>query len=251
MIEIKLQQTEKLAKFFIPEKWEEIPAKVLLQITPALYRDNANSKIEILKLFVPNKARKLFFKLDAENVYSLTQLLDWLFETPITSPLIPFFKLGLMERVYLPSYLLEDMTMLQLAFVDAYFEKIVGGEIHHLDDFVSCICKPKGEVFDEDKAKARLPKIKKLSINEKLFCLLFFSGNKQLLAERYPVLFRKREEDTSENKMPDYKWVGVIWQLAGNLANEKEIQNKNIHNVLGYLCYEHYQKIENGKSNPM
>lgn len=248
-MEIKFILDGSQQKISVPDSWEKLTSEQFNVISPALFRDCENNRIEILKVLCGAKAWKYLKKIDPYQLQQLCTYLNWLYQKDMISHPLKYISVGFWEKLYLPKKFLDDTTFLQFIYADKYFEGLASGDVEMIDKLVSVLCLSKGEKFDSDKCDTRLSKIKKISNNQKLGIVFFFLCCKAQLAKKYSVLFQEREDgEKPQSQTPDYGWLGVAWDLAGSIVNENEVFEKPLHNVLGYLCKKYYDNLKNGNT---
>lgn len=252
MIQIKLQNKT----FFIPSKWEDVSAELILKLSKFALADTPSNRIEVMKIMIPQNVKALFFLLQKEQVYSLTSLLDWVYQTSFDWPMIPSFKSNDGVTFVCPEKFLRKCSIIEYTYADKYYEAVVNGDSSKIDYLILALCRPKrkdkikedewdGDVrerFNPVLIEERVQRITNLSLEFKLYFLLFFMGCKQSLAKKYSPLFRQRDdgEDNNDTKSPNFGWVGVIWELSDGIVNEEKVQFTNLHNIMAYLCKKHY-----------
>ena len=249
MLKVKLNDNE----LSIPQSYEELGKSVVL-LSPFLIRDTVENRIEILKAFFPSKLLPLFYALRDDQVHDLIQYFDWFYDEYFDTPVISVFKVGGIEY-YLPEQYLKRCNVIEYTYADRYFEMVAAGDYSKIDNLILSLCRPKrtdnynevdwdGDVrerFNPVLIEKRLKNMEELSVQFKMYFLLFFIGCKKTLAKKYAPLFRKRDEEDEESpSQPDFGWVGIIWDLAGGIADEEKIQYSKLHNVMAYLCKKHY-----------
>jgi hypothetical protein len=244
----------------IPEKWDDIKPEQWLLVSPYLISDSTANRIDTLKAFVPYKAKDFFFALKPKQLTDLVQLLDWMYDVDnwFDTPYISSFEME-GETYLLPAKYLAYSTVIEYTFADKFFEQIMAGDSTKLDNLILSLCRPKRqdaydlttwdgddrERFNPVLIEYRLEGMKKVDYRMKCFFLLFFIGCKKTLGARYSPLFVEREESEAKPKgIPNFGWVGIIWDLAGNITNEEKVQYSNLHNVMAYLCKKHYDNEE-------
>jgi hypothetical protein len=249
MLEVKLNDE----KISIPQSYEVLGKSVIL-LSPFLIRDTVENRIELLKSFFPQKLLPLFYALRDDQVHDILTYLDWAYDEYFDTPVISVFKVGGIEY-YLPEQYLKRCNVIEYTYADRYFEMVANGDYSKIDNLILSLCRPKradnynevdfdGDVrerFNPVLIEKRLKNMEELSIQFKMYFLLFFIGCKKTLAKKYVPLFRKRDEEEEESSsQPDFGWIGIIWDLAGGIADEEKIQYSKLHNVMAFLCKKHY-----------
>lgn len=251
MLEVKLNDH----KISIPQSYEELGKSVIL-LSPFLIRDTVENRIELLKAFFPQELLPLFYALRDDQVHDLLICIDWAYDEYFDTPVISVFKVGGIEY-FLPEQYLKRCNVIEYTYADKYFEMVAKGDHSKIDNLILSLCRPKRkdnynevdwdgderERFNPVLIEKRLKNMSELSVQFKMYFLLFFIGCKKTLAQKYAPLFRRRDENEEEegkSSSPDFGWVGIIWDLAGGIADEEKVQYSKLHNVMAYLCKKHY-----------
>lgn len=242
-------------EFSLPEKWDDMPAQLIVGVSPFLFQETEKNKIEILKLILPADILPYFFLLDATQLYDLMGVIDWMYESFFPKLYIEGVTADDGEIYLPPEPLMKRSTIIEFAYADKYFEMIANGDSSKINQLLLTLCRPqrkpiidreewngdKREKFNPVLIEERIAKITQVPLAVKMHLLIFFIQVKKQIAQRYAVIFSNRDEDEKKPSGNDFGWVGVIWDLAGGIADEEKIQYTNMHNVMGYLSRQKTQ----------
>lgn len=249
----------KLHSFYLPQNWDEVGTDKLLELSPLLLLDSANNRIEIVKAYAAQSKETLdaFLSLTVQDVYRLTSIIEWVYDTWICKPYFSFFKNDKREKYYLPSETLGNCSVIEYIFADKYFEAIRTGDTNKLNYLLATLCRPRRKNYKPDAVDAdgdirekfnsvlieqRAALMEKVDIRFKLFFLLFFIGCKKELARKFPPIFISAE-DAEVPTSPDFGLIGIVWDLAGGLVEAEKVQNEYLHTVFAYMCKRHYDNL--------
>ncbi len=258
MIRLELKKYGKLHSFYLPETWDEIEQEDMLEMAPFLLKDTPEHRLNIVFAYLPKKVVALFFQLPEAEVYRITSRLDWLYDTCLDKPLIPFFKNDKGKIYHLPAQGLSNCVIVEYVFADKYFEDIRKGDSSKIDALILALCRPQRkdyepdspdydgdirEKFNENLIDSRVKDMKNVDMRLKMYFLLFFMGCKRSLAQKYSPLFAEAEEDSDSITRPDFGFVGIIWELAGGVVNQDKVQFTHLHDIFGFLCKQHFDNL--------
>jgi hypothetical protein len=240
-------------RFDLPDNWGQVSPEKIVKMSQFLLLDNPHNRIEAIKILMPADGLALFLSLYPIQVYEIAARFDWLYSTPIPDkPAIESVQLG-REKYYLPAEWMKNSVLIEFVYADTYLEKVIAGDSSSIDSLILCLCRPKrtdkykkadwnGDVrekFNPELIEERLSLVKNMKVEEKIYILLWFISCKRTFAKRYPVLFTERKMETKP-KQPNFGWLGIIYDLAGDLSNEETIQYKNLHNVFFFMVKKYY-----------
>jgi hypothetical protein len=243
-------------KFRIPQDWKELTESQLLDIIPFVNEDSAECRLNILQNLVPSEALPFVLALhnQHEDLFHLTELLGWMYKTPLCTPVIPVFTLENGMELYLPKDSLENINVIEFVYADSYYTNIAKGISYDIDKLILSLCRPKRPDYDPENpndtsddprekfnptlALARLPLIEDFDYRKKLYFIKFFSDCKEKIAEmpRLQPLF----QGGSKLNIPDYGWSGMLMELSkqGVFGNFEQTQYSNLMNALIYSARE-------------
>lgn len=256
-MEIALQLGEEKAVWLSPENWGEVTQQQWKRIAAFLQEDSPANRIEVAKAFVPKSYLKYFFLLPPEIIYDLTEVIGWMWEEK-SWQCKPFDSFTTESgTVYLlPEWELKRSPIIELAYADAYFEQVRAGNKDMIDNLILSICRPKRPIdplpqddngdlrerFNPVMIELRKKDIANLDEGLKAAILRFFFNCRTAIANRYPVLFKKRiKDDDDDDDEPSAAaqntagWLNIIQSLAPSIVEEEKVQFTNIHNCLVWL----------------
>jgi hypothetical protein len=235
MNQIELKYNNQTEMINIPENWNELSRKQLLYIAKyweawKLLAQNKQSLLRAKSLlfvelmcgstfFNKNRRLELIVQLTNEELYSLTELTNFIFEAnTLTICPIPYIKTAF-RKFYAPNNRLGNITAFEFAFADSFFMKYMdGGELESLELLIATIYRPyalftrKRKAFDRDKINYSLKAVKKLSYAEKQLILLWYMGCRIQIIENNSALFSNENQSSAKNN----GWLPVILALSGD-----------------------------------
>jgi hypothetical protein len=254
MKQVELKRYGKLYSFYLPETWTEIDAAKFIEITPYLLQDTPENRLAILRKFLTKNSFYLYFRLNAVQVYEIAKQIDWMYSEAMAEPIIPFITNQKGTNLYLPTATLGNCVLIEYAFAHFYIQKIMQGDSSYLDFLLVCLCRPeianynpdspnyggdRREKFNPVLIEARVKLIAKIDARYKLYLLLFFIGCQKQLAAKFPAIFAQIEEEVPKEASP-YGLLGTIWDLAGSIDKEEQVQYALLHNTFGFLSHQHF-----------
>jgi len=256
------------ASFQLPSAWDEMTGKQLLFVANLFNRRLSviDFKLKILLHCLAIRP-KLIKRIDPEDAYSLCQSFDFLLkDVTLTRNLIPVIRPGFI-KYYGPSD-----KMLHCSFgeftkahnkLDQYIktrdEKV-------LSEIIAILYRPKKAFWFIRKRltnnrdprrklhdlslKKRTAIFANLDPSIKYGVFLFFTGVLNSLPGQFPNVFRKREDNSEENK---YGWVPLVISLADGKTDDQSLErvlSSNLYNVffgLEQKAIEYFKFLEETK----
>ena len=251
---VELKRYGRLYSFYLPETWTEITEVQLIEIAPHLLQDSPENRLAILRKFLTKNIIYLYFRLNAVQVHEIAKQIDWMYSEAMAEPIIPFITNQKGTKLYLPTATLGNCVMIEYAFAHFYLQKIMQGDSSYLDFLLVCLCRPqradyapdspdyagdRREKFNPVLLDARVQLIQKIDARYKLYLLLFFIGCQKKLAQKFPAIFAQIEDEVPKDASP-YGLLGTIWDLAGSIDKEEQVQYAGLHNTFGFLSHQHF-----------
>lgn len=256
----------------IPQSWDECTDSQALGIATLAMRDSTVNRFVAFKRLLPNHLRHMVHSFSAEQAADIVKLMGWAFSTfptrPINwEPVAPkwwkFWKKPAEAR-YMPDAQGTTLVAIEFHFAETLFRNI-GNSPAALAKFVAVLVRPQkrrydplAHDYDGDRRHRFNPALidvqaeqilEHLPTNYLCYVYLWFLGLKSYLANMYQPLFHAPEEGEEKrqkhNTIPDFGWLGVIFDLAaeGTFGNEEQTQYAYLHNVFTYLCKRYYDRI--------
>lgn len=261
-------------KYSLPSSFAELTQKQLYRVLPFIFNQgnplpsaSANGiktmdiKIFCLLQLMPIP-KKYFYLLSPEQLYDLTQCINFLFtENPSTFIIKQFIHKGI--TWHSPLAKLSSSVIIEYAFADFYFNELAASSqapsTKHqapLDKLIATLYRPAKknldihspdydgdhrEKYNSELTDKRAEQFKNLDPKIKTAILLFFIGCKKQIAAQYPSLFETIASDSS-TEAPNTKhqapnnlnWFILINSLSktGQYGDYQKTQYTNLHIIL-------------------
>jgi len=256
------------ASFQLPSAWDELTRKQLLMVANLFNRKLSviDFKLKVLLhcLAIKEKLRR---RIDPEDAYFLCQSLDFLLkDVSLTRNLIPVIRYRF-TRYYGPSDKMLHCSFGEFTRAHNRLDQYIKTKDEKaLDEIVAILYRPRKcfwfirKHFTSSRDQRR--KLHDLSLKKRtsLFAnldptvkygiFLFFTGVLNSLPGQFPGVFRKREDDNSDNK---YGWVPLVISLADGKTDDESLErvlSSNIYNVffgLEQKAIEYFKFIAESK----
>lgn len=240
----------------LPGHWNELTKEQMIdfctlsrkEISPDVYR------LKLLCLFLGIDS-KLFNRLTAPQVLELTDCLAFLEDISVlTRNLFPVFQNK--ECILAgPADLLLTSTFDEYYFADIYFNLYTKSQ-KESDLDIFCATLYRDEILTDNPDDKRAPfwkynhaetskKLEKFDISLKLFVYYFFWGCKNYIALKFPKVFSKTTDTTTEHDHFEY------YRMINNLNNGDLTNNEYVKRANLYETFTHLEQriIENEKLN--
>ena len=227
--------------FQIPSQWGELSPAQAKQVFKAL---TADSVPQLLKVFIRIPA-EWWAAMPADIVAEIMQLLDWIHQTPMLTPPIPYFRYQF-RWYYLPTAELKSLSCME--FYDAQSalaEKETGKAI-------AILCREKAsdiayikkkddmrKPYNRYEARKRELTFKGLPVWVQYYVLRFVKDSLNHINSTFEFLFRSNSSDSSGYAPEfEYGWMGVFFSVAETAAfgNLDSVLNEFIYDVLFFAC---------------
>ena len=229
-------RTEKL----IPSKWDELFLGQALRILRLQkYPECFSVRFLMLKVLLNLRLLKKGFKSDLffavllknhmqKDNFKLLALTDWIFEEEksctkllLTKVKKPFKKVRVCKEF--------DKTQFwQWVHADTNFLAYAQtGDETAIDKMMACFYLK--DTFNAETIEEEATFFKNLLSEKKELFLMWYVGNRQVLAQSYDAVFGGEKEET---KRRDFGWAGVLDDLSMDVTKMEQVGELNIHNVL-------------------
>jgi len=255
----------------MPSSWAEITRKDWLRIAHTL-KNGSIYDPAILSALLKRKNKplssKIWDKIPTEGLYPLYEQLDWLKDKYCISPPFEYIRIR-GKRYYLPAERLENIPVIEFAYVDMcmvmidFFER--KKQYDKIDEWIdrmcAYLCRPidkrikvkdpnifKGdrrEKFNPNIIDRRVPMFSKIDARYKLGVLWFVIGCKRYIHNHYKkyIFPPTHTEDGQEiigrqtsNKPEPQRWMNIIRKLSGGKFGDIEnTRYANLYDVLNEL----------------
>lgn len=226
----------------IPEKWQEVNAEQAADLITLVF-DQHSPRMQLKALEICMGKHYRHTKIMAtEQVMSLMELVKWLWQSPVSVPVIPHFEID-GRRYFLPDEKLENITCLEWLLADEYYEEISQGKKESIDMLLATICREadpdeaaglarddiRVQLLSRKEVERRAEKMQEVDEKVKLFVMAFFSGCKKFIFDTYKNwLFQEPEEGEPIPEpttiIEKLGWYGIFQGVAesgifGNMEN--------------------------------
>jgi hypothetical protein len=251
------------ATFNFRSDWSEIEPDLLLRLAPLLFtgeRAEAQAQLVTLICDVPPI---LLASLEDWQYAQLYPLTDWLWDTPLTTPIIPQFEHA-GQTWYLPAAELLDpnFAYIEWSHLDTFLSNFFSGDLDALPQICATLARPAdpnrqssivirksfdAQQLDKDAATLR-------SLSHPLTCslLLLASGCSRHIRDQYAILWEP-DEDTNDTASDysfasqtgdtDFGWTGAAFSIAESRAfgTFNQVMYTDAHTILYYLSWKKQQ----------
>lgn len=209
MITLNLLKHERSTQFSVPESWNELDGKQLLQVAHCLFGGFTGDELRLrLLVILMGLPYELLVRLAPEIIQEqLYPLMDWMIsgECELTKQLLPRIAsfVGPEECLY-------NLRMIEFAQAESelaswYQEK----DINNLWRFVACLYRPKRWLavskdkrtpFNQDKIEIHAQRLQKLPVKYAYAVLLWYRGCMNFLKKCYPEVFNPGDTTSDEGE---------------------------------------------------
>lgn len=248
--------------YSLVSSWEEVDPDLLLRIIPHVYATDREQAKAALVPILSDIPHLVLIQLAGYQYARIAELCDWVWEQPLTIPIIPEIEHN-GEIWKLPSECLYDSPFIEYDHLYNFLRE-VGENDADTDRIIATILRPVGIdgkriLFDGMQVDALVIKLKDLPDIYKAYCLIFATGCMRYIHEEYGILWeedkttpiRDSRYSLQEGKDIDFSWTGVAFQIAevGVFGRYLEVIFSNCHTVLYYLAWKKQQAIVIRKAN--
>lgn len=255
----------KTKTLLFPESYEEVKEKQFRQILPFILNEDLNEdyRKQWITFFLSGLSMDAFntLKLKLENVLDIyEECLLWTQEVDHTQ-VVKSFKHKGVEYCTMPSNF--DVPILEIVFMDQYYELFKAGDSEQLDTLLAVMSRPRtqkdttAENFDgdfrarfnevglEERAKA----FKDLDFTIKMACVLQYLGGKKYIAEEYDLVFQQNRSNEKKGADAMPQFLRLIYDLAenGTFGDWEKTAYTKIHVILYKLLNEKLAAIDKKK----
>ena len=199
-----------------------------------------------LLAFIP---KTYFYRLEPQSIYQLTQISKF-----VNSPFPPKNLIKKYKGLLGPGDSLKSMPIAQFVQADFFYTEYAKNQKQEdLDKFTAVLYQPTnfwGQKKDFEQSLKHLPKVKKLSINFKMYVFLFFTACKKEITETYKNLYEPQEEQQEQTEITHTNWSYILLDIAekGVFGDFEKTTKTSVHNALAYINkknLEYEQSAEN------
>ncbi len=238
------------ASFNLPEKWDEVPEKLYLflaaiYLADAVEMNKFDKTVQAFRL-LSIEHRTVIENLDAEELYDLLPLVDWVFDKlDLRKNLIPVITID--KKKYLgPADELENLRFAEWCAADTFFMNYtVSGDIYQLQQLAAVLYRPAGtgdeyspehvtwrgdrrEKFNDQLLKNRTALMAQLPKAVLQGIFLFYTSARAIILEGYPEVFSgnsKSREDTRQGWLDIYDDLRADPKYAGPDRLDEEMMH--------------------------
>ena len=239
----------------IRSEWAEVDAGLLLRLMPYIYtakRDMATAALLPLLSDIPSLT---LVQLHPWQYATLAELCQWVWDEPLTIPIIPQVEHG--GQVWkLPTEALYDSPFIEYDHLDTFLSSLDAEGPAALDQVIATILRPVGDDgkrvrFDGMALDGLTTKISTLPDDLKAYILLFATGCTRHIRDAFAVLWEEDETtpardsryDLGAAEEVDFGWTGAAFGIAeeGTFGSYQEVIFMDCHTVLYYLSWKKQQ----------
>ncbi len=222
----------------IPSSWNQLSKEDLLFISELFNKKYIKEEIVVMLLaYFAKMPMQKIIELKPAYFIEMEHQFDFLFQNiKLTKQLLPIIKVGF-KKYAGPSAGLTNMTYEQfIIFSETYFAQYTKTQNENfLNLFVASLYVPKNKNFESDDITKNAKKISKLSNAHKTAILLFYQGNRNYIASKFPKLFSKSQKEKKEN---EFDFLEVI-----ELLNKEDVSKNNT--IRKTNIYEIFTRLNN------
>jgi hypothetical protein len=247
------------ATFNFRSSWSEITPDLLLRLTPLLFTgERAAAQAAIIPL-ICDVPPLLLASLAPWQYAQLLPLTNWLWDTPLTTPIIPHFE-HTGETWHLPAAELldPDFHYVEWDHLDTFLARFFQGDADVLDQLCATVARPADDPlgsrgrFDAQRLDTHAELLKTLPIPSKLYLLLFAWGCSRHIRSQFAILWEP-DEDANESSNDyqfasssddiDFGWTGAAFSIAeaGAFGKFDEVLHTDAYTILYYLSWKKQQ----------
>lgn len=252
-----------------PTSWHELTPTQVYAIAPLLLGEpTIANQYQLFEAICPEGILSAIEELNEEELSLLLwqeEISEW-WERAITEPIIPIIEHE-QQAYQLPNPKFRCMVMVEYDFLETYYHEMTATGNYEglpvkpeiITKLIAAMCRPTrpyaetqaadydGEPrqkFNPETIAARAKAMQTLPIGIQAYCLLFFVGCRNFIANTYTSIFQKKDIDV-ENRLErfraknanPYGWKGVMFDLAetGLFGKFVETQYTSMHTILYYL----------------
>jgi hypothetical protein len=289
MIKIELTHGSRRPRTYsIPQSWWEVPPRLVLRCLRLLNQPKLSAQaaeLRILSLLTGIRHSTLL-AMRPSDLVAMCSHLSWLYQSAGPSPLMDSFAhMGMVY--YLPKAKAENMTCLEFALCEDYYEEAITQDDPALAAramllLAATLCRhaqadkeaarAQGDLrvplTARDEVEVRAERLQHLPPEYVHLALLYWVGNKEYLANLYGKWLFDKPDDDDENTDPDepepprknqlFGWWGVYMDVAEKniFGNLDAVHHTNLHTLCMYLVkqveqgWEMERRIEMQKNIP-
>lgn len=251
------------ATFQFKTDWSEIPPDLLLRLAPLLFTgERAAAQAAIVPL-ITDTPSTLLIQLEDWQYAQLHPLTDWLWDTPLTTPIIPRFEHE-GQTWHLPAAELLDPNFAYIEWdhLDTFLARFFQGETELLPQICAVLARPAGGhlppsgglrgAFDAQKLDAYATSLRSLPHPLTCSLLLFATGCQRHIRSQFAILWEKDDDEPEANSdyaFPsgtddiDFGWTGAAFSIAeaGAFGKFDEVLHTDAYTILYYLSWKKQQ----------
>jgi len=221
----------------IPSEWEELTPEQVVFIAPRMLNfrpDIQAMKDEIMAKFMQIRNKDLR-RLNIAQMNGLHKALNFLWEkNDLTTNPLPLLKIRF-RKYHGPGPRMKDISFGQFMIADTFFLKYMRSRSpEDLNMFVASLYYRKE--FDASKVERVAQKLRRAKMDKKLAVVLFFTGCRNYINNRFPLLFPKPAKGESKAKGNKASWGDVLISLVGeNPAEKDRVEKLDLYFALAFL----------------
>lgn len=264
-----------------PTSWQQLTPAQVYAIAPLLLGEpTSTAQYQLFEAICPEGILSAIEELTEEELSVLLweeQIAQW-WEREITETIIPIIEHE-QQAYQLPNPKFRCMVMVEYDFLETYYHEMTAtgnydGEKpkpEMLVKLIAAMCRPTRpyaetqaadydgeprERFNPETIAPRAAAMQTLPIGIQAYCLLFFVGCRNFIANTYTAIFSKKEvyienrlERFRAKNINPYGWKGVMFDLAetGLFGKFVETQYTSMHTILYYLTKKQHDAREVAK----
>jgi hypothetical protein len=241
------------ATFNFRSSWSEITPDLLLRLTPLLFTGERPAAQAALVPHICDVPPLLLSSLAPWQYAKLHPLTDWLWDTPLTTPIIPHFEhAGQTWQLPAAELLDPDFHYVEWDHLDTFLARFFQGETEVLPQLCATLARPNRERFDAQKLDQYAAALSQLSPPLTLSLLLFAWGCSRHIRSQFAILWEP-DEDANESSADysfasstdniDFGWTGAAFSIAeaGAFGKFDEVLHTDAYTILYYLSWKKQQ----------
>jgi hypothetical protein len=258
---------KKKISFSLPERWDEVPADIRMEVFRALHFIEYPGKFEYIIKKIADPENIIFLGTPKEQLWELYDTLSWMKDPPGTTPIIDrFVHRGV--TYYFPKPILDNAVGYEFAVVDEIYPLIQGDTAEeNLLLLTASICRPANPdkaavianediripMYNKDERDLIARDLQGLDPAVQHIAFLYFTACKEYIYELYgPYIFTGETPDDVAKMLG---WFGTFFSIAetGIFGNLNQVFQTKLHTLLQYLikAKADTDRIKNSSSNKL
>jgi hypothetical protein len=241
------------ATFSFFESWSEITPDTLLRLTPLLFTGERASAQAALVPLICDVPPLLLASLAPWQYAQLHPLTDWLWDTPLTTPIIPQFEhAGQTWQLPAAELLDPNFHYIEWDHLDTFLAQFYQGDADMLPQICAILARPDRERFDAQKLDTYAASLSSLPQPLACYLLLLATGCSKHIRDQFAILW-ELDEDANESSADysfasstddiDFGWTGAAFSIAeaGAFGKFDEVLHTDAYTILYYISWKKQQ----------